>query len=90
MKLPIDQVVDFFYDNIAPVKLNFNYNFTVIDSFENPEGKIPSTFGDAAIIDCNYANNMLISFYEREKMNFLTSNPLYAGIFRTIDVSLQT
>ena len=35
-----------------------SYNFTVVESFENPNGKFGDNLGNAAIIDCKYIDEL--------------------------------
>ena len=35
-----------------------SYNFTVVESFDNPNGKFGDNLGNAAIIDCKYIDEL--------------------------------
>ena len=41
------------------------HNFTVIDSFEQVNGKFGNTLGNVAMIDCKYANKLMKTSYRR-------------------------
>jgi len=49
-------------DNI-PTALSNNY--TVVESFDHPQGKFGDTFGNVILIDCRYAKNLISSTFER-------------------------
>lgn len=40
-----------------------SHNYTVIDSFNDTNGKFGNTLGNVAIVDCHYFNNVLANSY---------------------------
>lgn len=89
ISVEIDSALDFVYENLGLVDLVLSHNFTVVETFSNPLGKIPATFGDAVIIDCNYANSLIMNFYDREHHRFFQTNPVYFSLLRGIDNILK-
>lgn len=48
----LDYILSKFSLNDLPSLLSFEYS--VIEGYDNPKGKFPTTFGNTAFIDCHY------------------------------------
>jgi hypothetical protein len=39
-------------------------NYKIVDSFTEPKGKFPGNYGNVAIIDCHYANDIISKYLD--------------------------
>lgn len=58
IKVPLSTLLKIADDN-TPYGIEFNHMFTVVESFDEPAGKYPSTLGEVLLVDCNSANNII-------------------------------
>jgi hypothetical protein len=50
---------------------------TVVGDFESTNGKFGDALGNVALIDCHYANRLILNTYEEYTSNLLKEQPLY-------------
>ena len=67
LTVPLEPVLESLINSTAGIDadLLLAKNFTVVEGFEAPEGKFPTTLGDAVMIDCNQAKSMIFDSYQR-------------------------
>ena len=62
---------------------------TVIDDFESTNGKFGDTLGNVALIDCHYANRLILNTYNKYVENLLEEQPFYYVFLQYIDKTLK-
>ena len=74
--VPIAQALDIVL-NAENIPTTFSHQMTVIDDFEATNGKFGDQLGNVALIDCHYANRLLLNTYDEYIQNLLNEQPLY-------------
>jgi hypothetical protein len=54
LKVPVEELFKLYKDTLKNLKAEFSYNFTVVESFDEPDGKFGDNLGNVALIDCRY------------------------------------
>ena len=49
----------------ASLDLALAHNYTVVEEFDEPNGKFPALVGDVVLIDCSQAPKLISSTYRR-------------------------
>jgi len=75
--------------NDTMIPNSISHKYTVIDSFNKGKGKFAETLGNVAIIDCRYANALLLNSYEQLYQSFLSSQPFLYPFLKEVDTSLR-
>lgn len=65
LTIPLEPVINEILTQAAEVDLALAHNYTVVEAFDAPAGKFPSTLGDVILIDCKSAPNLIRSTYTR-------------------------
>jgi len=61
-EIPLPQAINSVI-NVSSIELALFHTFTVIDSFDYPHGKFGDSLGNVAVIDCHYANQIMLTSY---------------------------
>jgi len=62
---------------------------TVISDFESTNGKFGDTLGNVALIDCHFANRLILNTYNKYIENLLNEQPFYYVLLQEIDRSIK-
>lgn len=63
INIPLDPLINTIFNGGGNMPNSVNYNFTVVESFDDGFGKFPSTLGNVALVDCKYFQNSLIQTF---------------------------
>lgn len=66
IKIPIAGVIDALLNITEFIPDDLSHNFTLVDTFENANGKFGETLGNVALVDCNYFNMLFESSYRKQ------------------------
>ena len=64
LRIPLAPLLDVVIQLDGP-DLALAHNYTLVEQFEDTNGKVPGGLGDTAIIDCHHANALLMSTYDK-------------------------
>lgn len=65
VKVPLAPLLEQMINSTGDIDLALAHNFTIVEGFDAPAGKFPTTLGDAVLMDCRSAKNMLFNSYLR-------------------------
>ena len=76
IKLPLKEIVNAVYD-IDFVPRAIKSKLTVVESYGETYGKVPSAMGNTAILDCNYLNQTFLATFDTLFEQITDEQPLY-------------
>ena len=91
IKEAMEDIIDRFFNfQGVDVSLALNHNFTVIDGFEDTNGKFGNTLGNVAIVDCRYFQNVFMTSYGQLFRELAKVSQLMGLVLVEIDPQIQS